>query len=172
MKKLLFIIALFTFSLAQSQNLYKVSGASFDTINAVQSGSQQWVDVTCDIPYPNTFTVYYINLINLDSTSMSRLLIYQTANYFDSIQPNIDGSKRIYFDVPWDSPTGYFAIITNLISDGVALGKVTNATPIKNLTLTPTTNTKPFTYTNLLGQTTTELKGLLIRNDRKLIYFE
>jgi hypothetical protein len=171
MKKLLLITVAAILSLtALSQNIYKISGASFNTTNSVLSGSEQWIDVKCDLPYPSSFTVYCLSSINLDSIASTNLLIYESSFYFENLPSNLDSSKRIYFNVPWDLHSGYFAIITNLVNQGVVLGKVTYATSLPELTTTPT-QTK-YTYTNLLGQQTTNLKGLLICSDKKLIFFE
>jgi hypothetical protein len=170
MKKLFIItFALLLNTALFSQNVYTISNASFDTLNPVLSGSEQWIDVNCNLPYPDYFVVYCLSG-NLNGNVVNNTLIYQSSTYFENLPFNSDGSKKIYFTVPWFLETGYFAIVTNLVSDGTALGKVIFATSLPELTTTPTQ--KKYTYTNLLGQQTTNLKGLLIRSDKRLIFFE
>lgn len=172
MKKLFTIIALITmFFSANSQNLYKITSSSFDTLNPVLSGSEQWIDVKCDLPYGEQLTVYCFSSTSINNANViTKILLSQNDLYFESLPSNLDSSKRIYFNVPWDIQTGYFSIVTNFFSQGVALGKVIFATSVIELTSTP--SQIKYTYTNLLGQSTTQLKGLLIRSDQRLVYFE
>lgn len=173
MKKLITIIALITmFFSANSQNVYNITNASFDTLSSVFSGTEQWIDLKkLNQSDPLDINIGCFYGVDENSPISYKQIKFEISSYFDSLPFNSDSSKRVSFILPWDLPTGKFLIVTSLVfSNCQWMGNVQNATSI--LELTQTVTQAKYTYTNLLGQSTTQLKGLLIRSDRKLVYFE
>lgn len=171
------LLLLMIISLNVSGQVYDITDASFGIGQPIERGSTQWVEIgnVSNVTPQSRFmlTIFHLYFSPISLVSIDTLINENFKDYTDTIFTDVNGRFKVYFQMPTQYYYDNFDIVVGWHNSQWAPGIFSsiNTTGINELYLNHTLQ-KNYTYINLLGQSTTELKGLLIRSDKKLIYFE
>ncbi len=171
---LLFLIII---SLNVSGQVYEITDASFDINMTIERGSIQWVEIgnVSNVTPQSKFvlTIFHLYLSPISLVSIDTIINENFKDYTDTIFTDVNGKFKVYFQMPVQYYYDNFDIVVGWHNSQWAPGVFSsiNTTSLNELNLNQPLQ-KNYTYINLLGQSTTQLKGLLIRSDKKLVYFE
>lgn len=177
MKKLIFISVLLVSNMAIHALSFVVIASSIKLSTPCQAGSQQYFDFTTQGSYTGADSVkIYMKHINNDSSLTNTEFVYKERFYPEvyNLPVQGDGSRRIYFNLPTDYPTGLFKI--NMLSSVQWFRSTLEITTgIQNVELKENSYNEKPVYFDLQGrQVTPEATGLYIKmvgNRREKIYF-
>ena len=174
MKTILSILLVITINV--SGQVYHITNASFDIVQPIERGTNQWVEIgnVSSITPQSKFVliIFHLYFSPISAVSVDTLINENFKDYTDTIFTDVDGKFKVYFQMPSQYYYDNFNIVVGWQESQWAPGIFTTLNIASTIELSQSATTKIYTYTNLLGQSTRELKGLLIRSDKRLIYFE
>jgi len=163
-------------SLNVSGQVYHITNASFEINQPIQRGSLQYVDIgnVSNVTYDSRFvlTIFHLYFSPISLVSIDTLINENFKDYTDTILTDVNGNFRVYFQMPMQYYYDNFNVVVGWQNSQWAAGVFTSNNIASTVELSQSATSKVYTYTNLLGQSTLHLKGLLIRSDKRLIYFE
>jgi hypothetical protein len=163
-------------SLNVSGQVYHITNSSFQINQPIDRGTIQWIEIgnVSNITGQSRFilTIFHLDLSPISLVSIDTLIDENFKDYTDTIYTDVDGNFRVYFMMPIQFYYDNFDVVVGWQDSQWAPGIFTSNNIASTLEISKYNLPKNYTYTNLLGQSTTELKGILIRSDKRLIYFE
>jgi hypothetical protein len=169
-KLLLALLFIYTCSFCQTFTCEK---SSIQYGIPIAIGSMQWFEIgdTSEITSDTRIEIYILHFsVSTMSIDFEDIILNQyLISYLDTSNISDSGKIKVYFNIPVYYPYNNFLVYINSNPTFGISSSFLNGTSIPELT---TTSETKYTFTNFLGQLTTELKGLLIRSDKRLIFFE
>jgi hypothetical protein len=173
-KSILFFLLFISLNI--SAQVYHITNSSFEINQPIERGSLQYVDIgnVSNVTLQSRFvlTIFHLHLSPISLVCIDTLINENFKDYTDTILTDVNGNFRVYFEMPSQFYYNNFDVVVGWQDSQWAAGVFTNNNIASTVELSQSATSKVYTYTNLLGQSTLDLKGLLIRSDKRLIYFE
>lgn len=171
MKTIKLFLALVLINISVKSQTFNLDSISFSNGDFINKGSVQWIQIS----NVNPQSKIKIIIAHPDSSignfnEIDTLLNVDFLEYSDTSTIDSNGVLKVYFTMPINYLYNTFFIFVNANTINYQYAYFYNLASITELSQSYIM--QKYTYTNLLGQSTSELKGLLIRSDKKLIYFE
>jgi hypothetical protein len=170
------LLLLLVFSLNVSGQVYHINNSSFQINQPIDRGSLQYVEIgnVSNVTSQSKFilTIFHLYLSPISIVSIDTLINENFKDFTDTMTTDINGSFRVYFEMPSQFYYDNFDIVVGWQGSQWSPGVFTSLNIASTIELSQSAISKVYTYINLLGQSTTQLKGLLIRSDKLLVYFE
>lgn len=161
MKKLLLFL-LSTIAISTNAMYIDVVGSSFNSIDPVELGSSQWVDVKL-VGSLSTSDSIRLFIMHMEGTKHSLTTKVYSKRYFmdfEYLPKNTDGTYRVYLELPISYPIGDF-ILTGLSPTKVS-GKIGEPNGIEDEMAAPRGEIEKTEYYDLNGRAVENPTGIYI----------
>lgn len=152
-KSYLLVVGIFLLGFYSNVNAltFAIVNSSFNDSVSIQQGSSHWIDIKSSGAYSSSTRMrFFISHHNIDQTISNVIAIFdeQYYSYFDTLQINTDGSRRLHFTMPTAYIGGTFDISD--LSLSMAYGIIDAPSIVTNIT-DPTNKPEEIHYYNELG---------------------